>query len=269
MSHLCRPELSLDQILVECLNFRPTMVQLKETKWSRLYAVQANICWCYFGTCTASQKLFFHWNPGGGGPGHFFVIETLEVEVTSKKTPGPLEHTGRVGTDAHSRMGHYFFSYLLTWEVDLIEILKIMPQMWQYVIFLSLKPTKVTSDFILNSLKRVVGGAIIQKYQKQILKPWYIQYWSAPQESLGCQKMRQGPLNTPFEIWCANIASKLKNIWNTLRKQDFFDIFFQFLTIFRSLCLFWAILAQKLNSFIYKKKFWFFDTPGTPGSVSI
>ena len=27
---------------------------------------------------------------------------------------------------------------------------EIMPQMWQYVIFLSLKPTKVTSDFILN-----------------------------------------------------------------------------------------------------------------------
>ena len=51
---------------------------------------------------------------------------------------------------AHSRMGHYFFSYLLTWEVHLIEILEIMPQMWQYVIFLSLKPTKVTSDFILN-----------------------------------------------------------------------------------------------------------------------
>ena len=53
-------------------------------------------------------------------------------------------------TRTHSRMGHYFFSYLLTWEVDLIEILEIMAQMWQYVIFLSLKPTKVTSDFILN-----------------------------------------------------------------------------------------------------------------------
>ena len=51
---------------------------------------------------------------------------------------------------SHSRMGHNFFSYLLTWEVDLIENLEIMPQMWQYVIFLSLKPTKVTSDFILN-----------------------------------------------------------------------------------------------------------------------
>ena len=46
-------------------------------------------------------------------------------------------------------MGHYFFSYLLTWEVDLIEILGIMAQMWQYVIFLSLKPIKVTSVFIL------------------------------------------------------------------------------------------------------------------------
>jgi hypothetical protein len=46
-----------------------------------------------------------------------------------------------------------------------------MPQMWQYVIFLSLKPTKVTSDFILNQLKKVVGGATTQKYQKQILKP--------------------------------------------------------------------------------------------------
>ena len=40
-----------------------------------------------------------------------------------------------------------FFSYLLTWEVDLIEII---PQMWQYVIFLSLKPTNVTLDFMLN-----------------------------------------------------------------------------------------------------------------------
>ena len=49
----------------------------------------------------------------------------------------------------HSQMEHYFFSYLLTWEVNLIEILKIMAQIWQYVIFLSLKPTKVTSDFIL------------------------------------------------------------------------------------------------------------------------
>ena len=61
-------------------------------------------------------------------------------------------------------MEHYFFSYLLTWEVDLIEILEIMAQMWPYVIFLSLKPTKVTSDFILHYLKKIVEGATSQKY---------------------------------------------------------------------------------------------------------
>ena len=59
----------------------------------------------------------------------------------------------------HSRMRHYiFFSNLLTWEVDLIEILEIVAQMWQYVIFLNLKPTKVTSLFILNQLKQFVGN---------------------------------------------------------------------------------------------------------------
>ena len=61
-------------------------------------------------------------------------------------------------------MEHYFFSYLLTWELDLIEILEIMAQMWQYVIFLSLKPTQVSSDFILYYLKKVVGGSTTQKY---------------------------------------------------------------------------------------------------------
>ena len=64
----------------------------------------------------------------------------------------------------HSRMGQYFFSYLLTLGVDLIEFLEIMAKIWQYVIFLSLKPIKVTSDFILNYLKKVVGGASTQKY---------------------------------------------------------------------------------------------------------
>ena len=61
-------------------------------------------------------------------------------------------------------MEQYFFSYLLTWVVGLIEILDIMAQMWQYVIFLSLQQTKVTSDFILNKLMKVIGGATTQKY---------------------------------------------------------------------------------------------------------
>ena len=46
-----------------------------------------------------------------------------------------------------------------------------MAQMGLYIIFLSLKPIKMTSDFILNYLKKVVGGATTQKYQKQMLKP--------------------------------------------------------------------------------------------------
>ena len=58
--------------------------------------------------------------------------------------------TFRVATGSHSRMGQYIWSYLLTLEVDLIEFLEVMAQIWQYVIFLSLKPIKVTSDFILN-----------------------------------------------------------------------------------------------------------------------
>ena len=89
---------------------------------------------------------------------------------------------------SHSWMGHYFFSYLLTWEVDLIEILEIMHQMWQYVIFLSLKPTKVTSDFILNYLKKVVGGATTQIYQNRMLKPWYFLYGSTPRGPRGVKR---------------------------------------------------------------------------------
>ena len=74
-------------------------------------------------------------------------------------------------SDAHSQMEHYFFSYLLTCEVYLIKVLEIMAQILQYITFLSLKAIKVSSDFILNYLKKVVGGATTQKYQKQMLKP--------------------------------------------------------------------------------------------------
>ena len=50
--------------------------------------------------------------------------------------------------------------------------------------------------------------------------------WINPQGSQGCQKMHQGPLNVTFEVWCPNIAPKLKNILNTLRKQVFLTFFF-------------------------------------------
>ena len=82
--------------------------------------------------------------------------------------------------------------------------------------------------------------------------------------SQGCQKMRQDPLNMPYEVWCANIAPKLKNIQKTLRKQGFLMIFFSILTAFCSFYNLRAILAQKENSFICRKKNVIFWHPWDP-----
>jgi hypothetical protein len=87
-----------------------------------------------------------------------------------------------------------------------------MAQMGNYVIFLDRKPAKVTSDFILNYLKKVIGGATTQKKLKTNTKTLISSIWIHPQESQGCQKMRKDLLNTPIEVWCAKIAPKLKNI---------------------------------------------------------
>ena len=75
--------------------------------------------------------------------------EDLEDQETEIEEAEMSNEGKKFTTFSHSQMKHYFFSYLPTWKVDLSEILEIMAQMWQYVIFLSLKPTKVTSDFIL------------------------------------------------------------------------------------------------------------------------
>ena len=140
---------------------------------------------------------------------------------------------------SHSRIGHYFFSYLLTCEVHLIEVSEIMAQMRQYIIFLSLKPIKVSSVFILNYLKKSCRGRHRSEISKTNTKTLIFSIWIRPQGSQGRQKMRQGPLNTPFEVWSANIAPKLKSIWNTLRKQVFFDTFFPFWW-FLKVCAFWG-----------------------------
>ena len=72
--------------------------------------------------------------------------------------------------------------------------------------------------------------------------------WIRPQGSQGCQKMRQGPLNTPFEVWCANIAPKLKNIQITSRKQVFWHFFFNF-DDFLKFVPFWSNLSAKTQQF--------------------
>jgi hypothetical protein len=73
--------------------------------------------------------------------------------------------------------------------------------MWQYVIFLSLKPTKGISDFILNYLKKVIGGATTQKLKKN-KKKHDIFYMDAPPGPPGVSK--DVPSSTKqllVEIW--------------------------------------------------------------------
>ena len=41
--------------------------------------------------------------------------------------------------------------------------------------------------------------------------------WIRPQRSQGCQKMRQDPLNMPFEVWCANIAPERHKLQKTIK----------------------------------------------------
>ena len=93
-----------------------------------------------------------------------------------------------------------------------------------------LKPVTNKGDFRLyfELVEKNCRGRHHSEILKTNTKNLIYSIWICPQGSLQCQKMRQGPLNTPFEVWCANIAPKLKNIQNTLRKQGFFDIFFQF-----------------------------------------
>ena len=85
-----------------------------------------------------------------------------------------------------------------------------------------------------------------------------------PQGSQGCQKMHQDPLNMPVEVCCAKIAPKLRNIQKSPRKQGLFDIFSSILMVFWSLCLLGAILAQKENIFICRKKNLIFWHPWDP-----
>ena len=44
----------------------------------------------------------------------------------------------------------------------------------------------------------------------------------------GVSKDAPGSINMPFEVWFANFAPKLKNIQNTLRKEIFLTVIFNF-----------------------------------------
>ena len=113
-----------------------------------------------------------------------------------------------------------------------------------------LKPETNKGDFRLyfELVEKSCRGRHHSEISKTNAKTLIFSIWIRPQGSRGYQKMRQDPLNMLFEVWCANIAPKLKNIWKCLRKQVFFDIFFPILTVFRSLCLSGAILAHQTSN---------------------
>ncbi len=71
---------------------------------------------------------------------------------------------------------------------------------------------------IEKSARRRHRHKIIKTNLKTLVSPLL----TRPQGSQGCQKMRQDPLSMLVEVLHAKIASKLKNIGQSLRKQGFF-----------------------------------------------
>ena len=125
-------------------------------------------------------------------------------------------------------MEHYFFSYLLTCEVDLFENSAIVAIKSDIVTFIHVQSIEVTSGFNLRRKKKSARWLCHAEKSITNLKTLVSPLWMRPQGSQGYQKMRQDPLNMPYEVWHANIALKLKNIQKSPRKQGFLMIFFQF-----------------------------------------
>ena len=103
-----------------------------------------------------------------------------------------------------------------------------MAQMLQYTIFFKPESNKGEFRLYFELFEKSCRGRHHSEISKTNAKTLIFSIWIRPQESRGCQKMRQDPLNMLFEVWCANIAPKLKNIQKSLRKQVFFDIFSNF-----------------------------------------
>ena len=76
--------------------------------------------------------------------------------------------------------------------------------MWHYIIFFSHKPAKVTSDFILNYLKEVIGGATTQKNLKTNTKTLISSIWIRPQRPQGFQNDQEDSRINPRVRFCAS-----------------------------------------------------------------
>ena len=150
----------------------------------------------------------------------------------------------------HSRMEHYFFSYLLTCEGDLFE----NSATKSYIVtFFHVKSIKVTSGINLRWKKKSARWRCHAEKSKTNLKTLVSPLWMRLQGSQGCQKMRQDPLNMPCEVWCANIALKLKNIWKSLSNRVFWWFFFNFDSFLQFLHFEGNLSAKEKQFHLWKK----------------
>ena len=167
---------------------------------------------------------------------------------------------------AHSRIGHYFFSYLLSY----IEVLEFMAQMWQYIVFLSLKPIKVSSDFILSYLKKKLQGTPPLRNLKNKHKNHDIFTMDAPHGVSGCQKNRKGKGSIPWCVFLLIFSPNWTNFEKPSQNSHFFNRFSWFYEVFWSLFNLGWILAQKHIKVLILVPFRFFWHPWhTPGVASI
>ena len=102
------------------------------------------------------------------------------------------------------------------------------------------------------------------------LKKNSFDHWLAPKGPRGVKKSHFFLQMKLFSFY-AKITPKRHKLQkpSKLKKKCQTPLFFLNLDVLWNLCLWGAILAQKKNSFIFEKKKWFFDTPGTPGGGSI
>ena len=117
------------------------------------------------------------------------------------------------------------------------------------------KPETNKGDFRLYFVlfEKNCRGRHLSEILKTSAKTLIYSIWIRPQGSLGCQKVHQGPLNTLFEVWRANIAPKMNKIQKSQRKQGFFDIFSTILMIFE-VYVFWGQSQRKRKTVSFVKK---------------
>ena len=106
-------------------------------------------------------------------------------------------------------------------------------------------------------------GAVIQKYQKQMLKWGYLHYWSTPRDPRGSKRSAMIHLTCFWRFGALRLTPFEENSKN-LQKTDIFDEFFSILMVFSSLFSFGSILAHQTSSGMFSEWFCFIWHPWGP-----